>query len=529
MKTRSFELMVIVVSLLCLVAFSIPSATRVLDDAYITFRFADHLRAGDGLVWNSGGQRTEGFSSLLHVVLCAVGLVVGWDPLALTRVLSIASLFGCAIICRKWLAELKIEPSWVAALSWLLFLGNGLLVYASLFGLETVIFTFLLTVTAYVWWRWCISRSRALLAVFHVLAALAVMCRPETPVWFAALFAVQLLTPTSRGPSRRAVATVTALVLSTSIGLLLAKFLYFEGRLPNPFLVKQSHGLVSPDGVRYLASYVFWALPLVLGAVRVMFAKAQHHLLPIGAASVAFALIFVRFDPLMGTAFRFLLPVWPLLTVLGVLGAAEWGQDGRVWTRPIRLRVVAITGASWILIWGASSYAHIARTLSDITSRDYGVIGTALREAQIVPKPTIVMGDQGALPYFSGWNSVDFIGLTTNEVARFSDSSTIANFVLLGRPEVIVIRNKADGMRPFITHARTPDLGRHIAEHQIFRDEYVLSGAIPDEDGNRISFYVNRKASKATQIADALARGIGAVNALESPPQAPGNHSGRSH
>ncbi len=37
------------------------------DDTYITFRFAEHLAAGEGLVWNVGDERTEGFTSPLHV------------------------------------------------------------------------------------------------------------------------------------------------------------------------------------------------------------------------------------------------------------------------------------------------------------------------------------------------------------------------------------------------------------------------------------------------------------------------------
>src|SRR4051794_23380342 len=41
----------------------------ILDDAYITFHFAEHLANGQGLVWNVGDARVEGFTSLLHVVL----------------------------------------------------------------------------------------------------------------------------------------------------------------------------------------------------------------------------------------------------------------------------------------------------------------------------------------------------------------------------------------------------------------------------------------------------------------------------
>jgi hypothetical protein len=170
-----------------------------------------------------------------------------------------------------------------------------------------------------------------------------------------------------------------------------------------------------------------------------------------------------------------------------------------------------------MLLWAGSAYLHIHRSLSDLNDRNYRLIGTALRDVSSSPRPWIALGDQGALPYFSGWNSLDFVGLTTNEVARFTDSLTIANFVFIRRPEVIVIRQRAGDGRPFIAHARTPRLGEYIARHPVFRDAYVQVGSIPDEDGNRIAFYLNSRSANAIPISQALQRGIDRVHALYYP------------
>ena len=41
------------------------------DDAFITFRYAEHVASGNGLVWNIGGPHTEGYTNFLFVLLLA--------------------------------------------------------------------------------------------------------------------------------------------------------------------------------------------------------------------------------------------------------------------------------------------------------------------------------------------------------------------------------------------------------------------------------------------------------------------------
>src|SRR5690348_14687575 len=45
------------------------------DDAYISYRYAHNLMQGYGLVYNPGGERVEGYSNLLYVLLIAPGFL----------------------------------------------------------------------------------------------------------------------------------------------------------------------------------------------------------------------------------------------------------------------------------------------------------------------------------------------------------------------------------------------------------------------------------------------------------------------
>jgi len=68
-----------------------------LDDAYITYRYSEHLASGHGLVFNPG-ERVEGYSNLLYVLLIAPaflltgGLSIYWVSVALNLLLALAAL-----------------------------------------------------------------------------------------------------------------------------------------------------------------------------------------------------------------------------------------------------------------------------------------------------------------------------------------------------------------------------------------------------------------------------------------------------
>ncbi|MGI0029935.1 MAG: hypothetical protein ACREAQ_09540, partial [Nitrososphaera sp.] len=59
----------------------------VLDDAFISYRYADNLARYGTLAWNVGEAPVEGFSSLSWVVLNAAAIYLGADPMAVSRLM----------------------------------------------------------------------------------------------------------------------------------------------------------------------------------------------------------------------------------------------------------------------------------------------------------------------------------------------------------------------------------------------------------------------------------------------------------
>ena len=78
MEGRFFVSIVIIFAAVLL---GVPAATTrawVCDDAFISFRYAQNLVRGHGLVFNIG-EHVEGYTNFLWTVWCALGMVLGFD------------------------------------------------------------------------------------------------------------------------------------------------------------------------------------------------------------------------------------------------------------------------------------------------------------------------------------------------------------------------------------------------------------------------------------------------------------------
>src|SRR5687768_4498707 len=67
------------------------------DDAYITYRYADHLARGLGLVFNAG-ERVEGYSNFLWTVVLAAVIGAGGDPETWAPALGAAAMLGALAV-----------------------------------------------------------------------------------------------------------------------------------------------------------------------------------------------------------------------------------------------------------------------------------------------------------------------------------------------------------------------------------------------------------------------------------------------
>jgi arabinofuranosyltransferase len=224
--------------------------TFFIDDAFITFRYVRQFVAGNGLVYNIG-ERVEGYSNFLWVMLLALPHAFGAELITTARVLSTALSIGSLLLTYS-LARSAPYPV----------LAPIMLAAASPFGawtmggLETSLFAFLVTasVATFVY-----EEERGRGAASGVLFGLLALARPEGMIFFALAAGFRAWQLFSIGRARLAkIDSRDWLRLAGFIALFVPHFLwrlsYYGYPLPNTVYAKSMglHPRALIEGVYYL-------------------------------------------------------------------------------------------------------------------------------------------------------------------------------------------------------------------------------------------------------------------------------------
>ena len=104
-QRRAMRNPVVLVAVLPIAAGLVETLRRawVCDDVFISFRYVDHLLRGQGLVFNPG-ERVEGYTHFLWVILLAACNRLGFDLVALGRYLPILFFAATLVVLaqRAW-------------------------------------------------------------------------------------------------------------------------------------------------------------------------------------------------------------------------------------------------------------------------------------------------------------------------------------------------------------------------------------------------------------------------------------------
>jgi len=149
MQKNNRTIIVIGLLLVCFGGFlhSLMYSPYMVDDAYITFRYAENLSNGHGLSYNIPKQ-LEGYSNPLLLLLLSSGIKAGISPPLLAQLIGVISFLSLIILC--FLCDERINgSSKFAIIPPLLIASCAACAYWSVAGLETLLHTLLLTVCVY--------------------------------------------------------------------------------------------------------------------------------------------------------------------------------------------------------------------------------------------------------------------------------------------------------------------------------------------------------------------------------------------
>ena len=392
------------------------------DDAFISFRYARHLADGLGPVWNAG-ERVEGYTNFAWVVLMAAGMRLGLEPELFSNVLGVASGALLLLSLFRFAARKHTSRSlWPWLLILVLATSRSFAAWCT-GGLETMFFALLVFLGfACLLQREPAREREALLSALCFAAA--ALTRPEG-VLFAALAGVLLLVEVlQRRHAPRALLTYAAPLVLVIGAHLLWRHAYYGAWLPNTFTAKVG-GLWLEQGWRYLTYFhdlyrIGFFLPLVvlacLGPRRRTALALLFVLLGYGAYVVAVGgdLFELRF-----CVHVFALFYWLLIEGLAVLAA--WALPGRLLAAAAALALLVTTQLGFERVPGGRYGLRSVVGITEYTKKrqEEGRTLRAFIEQGVLPRELVLgLGGAGAVPYYTGWETVDRRGLNDATIAR---------------------------------------------------------------------------------------------------------------
>ena len=227
-----------------------------VDDANIFFAYARNIAAGHGFVFNVGGERVEGFTSLLWTLICALVASVTSHPEPVLLGLNIVLVSVTAMCCVRSMSRL-----WACVFLILLFCDARFVAWNTITLMDTALWCSLIAASAALVLDERLGDRQAGWAM-ACLTALAILARPEALLWMP----VVLLLFYVRRRSARVVAPAGGAYVVAAGLLTIFRVAYFGFPLPNTFYAKVSPsvGFNLNEGARYLSSYVLsGAIPLL--------------------------------------------------------------------------------------------------------------------------------------------------------------------------------------------------------------------------------------------------------------------------
>jgi arabinofuranosyltransferase len=400
-----------------------------IDDAYISFAYARNLSLGHGLVLNLG-ERVEGYTNFLWVVLMASVHRLGFDVPLAARFLSLALGLVLIVYALLFLALGRRSRS---ALPAAMVAGGVLSVDGSLArwsqdGMETILFSLLTLASVCRSVREHEAPNKYPLSSLYF--AFATLTRPEGFLLFAASLCFRLSVPASERMRLRRLAHIIGWYCAVVIPYLAWRWLYYGDLLPNTFYAKvgaTAHQILR--GVDYVYAFAVeqhW--PLLALFVLALLAKSGRrlsiwHLHLLSVVVVYLVYVMLVGGDWMGSG-RFIVPVLPLavIVVADMFSAAIASGDSSQHKMAAIVSTLFCLGmlnyaSGWNAEWAGVSRARLFH-------QSRLAVAHWLRE-HAHPGDTLLTNEIGLFAYYSGLYVADLHGLTDARIAHSIPASSM--------------------------------------------------------------------------------------------------------
>jgi len=411
----------------------------VVDDAYISFRYAHNAARGHGLTFNVGERRVEGYTNFLWTVTLIPAFWFGLPVHTASIALGILCALGCLILLVRSQA-IPSQGHWLGVIATLLLAADGSFALWAVGGLESPLFAFLVLsgVLAYVREMGVQELSGPpRIPTSGAWFALAAMTRPEGLLVYALTGLHQVGTRLARD---RRLTTRQDWQRLGLFALIWAPWFAFRWRyygypLPNTFYAKVTLSDSADQrarGLDYLTTFIrihLGYIPLLvalLPLLRKRWRLWSSYLILIVLAYGAY-IGYVGGDWSVGRFFVPLMPLYYTLLAGGLSVAGQWlAVQLRKWrTVPTwvtsSLAALVIVGLIAGVFVQSSLGGEKALFLDRFDARLAGQARTAMGKwlyEYADPDAYIAVDAAGQIPFYSDLKTLDLYGLNDLTIAR---------------------------------------------------------------------------------------------------------------
>ncbi len=394
------------------------------DDTFISFRYAEHLAKGHGLVWNIGGPPTEGYTNFLFILLLSAARFVTNNLLFAAQLIGMVCTITTGLLLYESGRTLRSSP--VGLLAAVLYYTAPLTWVNGLSGMETSLFVLLVVATLT-----SVAKNRIRPAL--VFAFLATLTRPEGALLAALILILQL---TDRTSIPRAVKNWLIWFAIPCLIYAVWKYLYFGQLLPNSFYIKvldKSHSVL--PGLQYVRLFVTSVLALVAASL-----TSRHVREPALLAAILWVVMLILFylfvTPLEGLYDRFLWPAFTVLCLTASVGVSDAVSRYRV---GMAYPAILLLAANCLLMRVSPRTNQVFAAHEDVWDVSMDKIVDEINRLPHRDSILLGYGDAGYVVYRTGIQHLDLFGLNDSRIAHAKSKEERAAIVRAERPDILLL------------------------------------------------------------------------------------------
>jgi len=259
-----------VVVLIGISIYNIVALRFIVDDAYITMRYSRHLAEGYGPVYNIG-ERIEGYTNFLWMLILSLAYKIGLDMPSTSQFLGMVFSVLTLLIVFMLSYQLVGKWKWLSLVPLIMIANNRTFALWSTGGLETSLFTFLLTLALYL--NYFVLQDQIYMKPWLIVSCLLLtLTRPEGLMITFLIFSI-IFFYKYRFEHSLFKKDIRDWLIYFSFPFaiyLIWKLYYYHDLLPNTFYNKVNSIHYFTRGLKFLFSFLLeswaylWFIPVVL-------------------------------------------------------------------------------------------------------------------------------------------------------------------------------------------------------------------------------------------------------------------------